>query len=390
MFLVSSGASGFRGGAAATPVKIPSWDPSLQYIGRFETRGGARLFDFAGCEIRARLVLSAPATATVELAQRHLPVPPDAHGNTINSGFESNAFVVFVNGTRQGPGGHNASFVTTKDQQDSVPYEFPLADLPAGTHDIRVIKATEPDWNGGDPVPNYMAFTGFHLWPVKSSSDFAAGCGTLPPLPARKLEFLGDSITAGFCNECLTDPPDHREAYLATWDFQVAKHLNAQVHTEAWSGLGMVKNCCLGNTTMPGIFRRTLATENVDDTWDFLAWKPDALIVNLGTNDGDAVLDPDYDYVGVYANLVADAARLYGVDRMHAFLACGPMSDEYCDPVFKVIANLTARGVKAHFLDQRGFLNGTFGPACCGHPSIEVDTAIAKKTAATIKEALGW
>jgi hypothetical protein len=39
---------------------------------------------------------------------------------------------------------------------------------------------------------------------------------------------------------------------------------------------------------------------------------------------------------------------------------------------------------------QRGFLNGTFGPACCGHPSIEVDTAMAKSGAAFIKQTLGW
>ena len=51
---------------------------------------------------------------------------------------------------------------------------------------------------------------------------------------------------------------------------------------------------------------------------------------------------------------------------------------------------MKAHGVKAHFLDQRGFLNGTFGPACCGHPSIEVDTAMAKSDAAFIKRTLGW
>jgi len=39
---------------------------------------------------------------------------------------------------------------------------------------------------------------------------------------------------------------------------------------------------------------------------------------------------------------------------------------------------------------QRGFLGGKFGPACCGHPSIEVDTAMAKSGAAFIKQTLGW
>ena len=34
------------------------------------------------------------------------------------------------------------------------------------------------------------------------------------------------------------------------------------------------------------------------------------------------------------------------------FLACGPMSESYCKPVQDVIEAVTAKGVKAHFLDQ--------------------------------------
>ena len=96
-------------------------------------------------------------------------------------------------------------------------------------------------------------------------------------------------------------PADHNEAYDATWDFQIGELLNAQVHTAAWvstatvypshlatrssdadgccrqSGLGMYHNCCGGNTTMPSIFSRTLATVNKDNTWQWSDWVPDAL-----------------------------------------------------------------------------------------------------------------
>jgi hypothetical protein len=51
-------------------------------------------FDMPGFEIRSQITLSAPATLTVSLAQKHQPVPPNPDGNTKNSGFESNAFVV--------------------------------------------------------------------------------------------------------------------------------------------------------------------------------------------------------------------------------------------------------------------------------------------------------
>jgi len=141
---------------------------------------------------------------------------------------------------------------------------------------------------------------------------------------------------------------------------------------------------------MPLVFSRTLATVNRDGTWDFGRWVPDALVVNLGTNDGDAATDPRFDYVGVYADLVATAAQRYGIDKLQVFVACGPMSETYCGPVQAVLANLTSRGVRATFLDQRGYLNGTFGPGCCGHPSIEVDEAIAESAAAVIRRTLDW
>jgi hypothetical protein len=46
----------------------------------------------------------------------------------------------------------------------------------------------------------------------------------------------------------------------------------------------MVRNCCGGNTTMPSIYSRALATVNADNSWDFKSWTADALVINLGTS----------------------------------------------------------------------------------------------------------
>jgi hypothetical protein len=88
-----------------------------------------------------------------------------------------------------------------------------------------------------------------------------------------------------------------------------------------------------------------------------------------------------------YIDVVMQASQNYG-PNLHVFLACGPMSETYCAPVQQVLAAVTAKGVKAHFLDQRGFLNGTLG--CCGHPDMEVASNMAESGAAFIKAALGW
>ena len=117
----------------------------------------------------------------------------------------------------------------------------------------------------------------------------------------------------------------------------------------------MVRNCCGGNTTMPSIFSRTLATVNTDGSWwenaASATWKADALVINLGTNDGSAAIDPEYTYVKTYAEVVMNASKHYG-PGLDVFLACGPMSTTYCAPVARIISMVKAEGVKAHFLDQ--------------------------------------
>ncbi len=125
--------------AARSPaaVFIAATEPQLQLVGRFASVGSEQLFDQPGCEIRARLQLDVAATVTVQLGQRHLPPPPGASGNSKNSGFQENAFVVWVDGQRQGPGGFNATFATSRDQEDGVAYSFNIttggAPLDAGT-----------------------------------------------------------------------------------------------------------------------------------------------------------------------------------------------------------------------------------------------------------------
>ena len=159
---------------------------------------------------------------------------------------------------------------------------------------------------------------------------------------------------------------------------------------------------CGGATLMSDVWKRTLASvpsPNASDPhgtapgnrWDFSRWAPDALVINLGTNDELNARKANIEaYNATYLVLVTAAAAAYGPET-HFFLACGPMSTAYCDEVHWVIAAAAAAGVKSlSFLDQRGFLDGRFAPACCGHPSVEVDAAMARNASAVIGRAMGW
>ncbi len=108
---------------------------------------------------------------------------------------------------------------------------------------------------------------------------------TEPPLrPIRKMEFYGDSITAGLA---LDAPDDNQNAvntnsYL-TYSSITARNLNAEHHTTAVSGIGLVISWFDGN--MPKDYYYRLVGSNGSSCWDFNEWKPDLILINLGQND---------------------------------------------------------------------------------------------------------
>ena len=139
----------------------------------------------------------------------------------------------------------------------------------------------QTDYNNLDPSPNFVTFHGFLL--------DSGNIESLKSLPTRRIEFIGDSITAGFCNLCPVDnnPTYEVESFALSWPSLVSQRLNATYHTSAWSGFGMVRNCCGGSTYMPEIFTRILGSVvGVGNDWNFSDWIPDVVVINLGTNDG--------------------------------------------------------------------------------------------------------
>lgn len=90
---------------------------------------------------------------------------------------------------------------------------------------------------------------------------------TPPARPTRRLEFLGDSITAGYGNLCGHDGLGQSQLkaasnhYLA-WGSVLCRSLGAECHTTAWSGRGLVvnRNGRRGSETMPHVYRRTLVS----------------------------------------------------------------------------------------------------------------------------------
>ena len=185
--------------------------------------------------------------------------------------------------------------------------------LAAGTHDVLVFRRDEA-------FDNPSAFIGF---------DFGSGGALLSPpaAPAHRIELVGDSISAGYGNECTNASQGFAAAteneYIAYGPL-TARTLGADIHVIAWSGKGLYRNLDGSTTeTMPILWQRTLPTDS-SSHWDPSQWIPDAVVINLGTNDFNASGgDPSASYQSTYLQFVIQLETAY--PGVSIFAAVGPM-----------------------------------------------------------------
>lgn len=130
-----------------------------------------------------------------------------------------------------------------------------------------------------------------------------------PPKYDYKIEFIGDSITSGEGTYGAREDVDWLAMYMSVsnnYAAMTAKALNADYHIFSQGGWGVY--CGWDNDVrhnIPSVYERVCGLAigelneglGTQDMYDF-SWQPDAIVVNLGTNDETAFhqppfLDPD-------------------------------------------------------------------------------------------------
>jgi lysophospholipase L1-like esterase len=134
------------------------------------------------------------------------------------------------------------------------------------SHTLEVYKVTE------DGV---MTFGGFQL------AD--GGFETTPASPKRRMEFIGDSDTAGWCADGSSKTGDKEtkfeDAYV-TWAQQLARSFRAEPMVEAVSGWGVTSS----STPIQTVLDYTVRSSKTKK-WDYSKWIPDAVVILIGPND---------------------------------------------------------------------------------------------------------
>jgi hypothetical protein len=242
--------------------------------------------------------------------------------------------------------------------------------------------------------------------PYSVVSGFAAGTPGAPPaFSGRLIEVIGDSISAGFGNLGMeqhqnggADPnggcvfeTKTESAYLA-YGHVAARAVNADASVLAGSGWGIYSDAG-GDTqnVMPALFLNTVG-EQKTPAWSFAA-KPQAVIINLGTNDSAAhnltadKFKPAYSAFlatvrGKYPDaliLCAVGSMLSGTDRTNAVKYINEM-----------VADLAGKGDQKVKLLDLGTQDALKGTGCAWHPNVAEDARMAGLLAAELKSSLGW
>lgn len=347
LIFIASWSFAWAGEASPLPLAVPAGDSHLRYSGRWDTRdaAGPRAM-WSACSVSLRFTGSAL--------------------NVTLGGQGGNAFQVAVDGKP-------TAVITLADGQTLYAVASELA---KGEHTVELCKRTEA-------FAGIVQVKGFQL---------AAG-GKLLDLPkvTRRVEFIGDSITAGYGNEAASKEEHFKNqtenAWLA-WGAVAARALKAELMCEAQSGIWLMDNG--KDEPMPKRWDRTFPND-AGTTWDFTRWQPDAVVVNLGTNDSNRPIDAKT-WSDAYRAFIARIRAAY--PKAHLFLTIGSMGhgpNGVIPGLNTAIAEACRKSgdAKVHALALAN-QDGANGIGADWHPSVKTHQLMADAITAAIGKELGW
>lgn len=255
--------------------------------------------------------------------------------------------------------------------------EYVVAEgLSAGEHTIGIFKRTEAEV--GAVTLLGLTTDGTFLPP--------------PPPAARRIELVGDSITAGYGTEgkgplCPFKP--EQESEFDAYGAIAARALGAERVTLAWSGRTIGQLAAVYDRVMP----MDAESPRADASFD-----AQLVVVNLGTNNF-AIGDPgELGWFKAYATLVEKIRAAH--PKALILLVLGPMlTDAYPlgrKSLTKARMYMRATFTKLRATDDRIELlelpeqKHSDGLGCNFHPSKKTHAMMAERLVAFAKERLGW
>jgi len=234
--------------------------------------------------------------------------------------------------------------------------------------------------------------------------------GTLgPDIPpkTRRIEVIGDSITSAYgiggTLPCINSAA--LEVISEGYSIRTADALNADLSIISWSGIGIIRNYASGQVDTSPIMPERYSKYGANDASGSYTFPsslaPDAIVINLGTNDfGHNNVRPRLtgdEYTAAMVDFVRDISSGYGNNATFFLLTSPMLNDGYpAGEMVKstqrkglqdAVAQLGGDGVEAHVVDwpDQGSDLG-----CDYHPTPNTNEIGTEILVDAIEEVLGW
>ncbi|HVZ64682.1 MAG TPA: SGNH/GDSL hydrolase family protein [Lacunisphaera sp.] len=217
-----------------------------------------------------------------------------------------------------------------------------------------------------------------------------------PALPARKLMFIGDSVTSGAMTAWTPDR-ENRDAAVnsngrLTYGMILARQLGAQCHLVSYGGRGLIRDWQgIRKTNNAPQFYELALPDDPKARWDHARYVPDAIGIQLGTNDFSSGIPDEVEFVDAYVEFLAKVRR--DAPRAFIFLMDSPIVNDEPGKPRRTVLHAYLEEIVARANDPRvrlAPLPHYPGVPHNGHPSAEEHVAMAKELAPLFKAALGW
>lgn len=340
---------------------------SVHFVGRFLQNPNGPLFSWPSSTLETNFSGTGISVELNELG----------YFLTYSGKTEGNIYEILIDGT-------TTTLATT---QGSGTYKL-ASGLTLGAHSLRMRKLTEAGIGA-------VQFGGFEV---------IGGSITPTVYPTkRKLLVIGDSLSAGYgvlgtSASCTYSPVTQSvsRAYGPT----AADALDAEVHVIAWSGKGIARNVNNSDqNTMSDLYLRAVPGINTV-AFDMNTYVPDAIAINLGTNDFSASTAPVQSvFVAKYAAMLSNLRTLY--PKAYIFCLQGPiLSDDYSSQPAVTKPLTTAKGYITEAMSQAGnsnmslleFPNTITGAqlGCDHHPNQAAQATMGSLLEQALKQTLSW
>ena len=376
----------------AAPTTVPATDAVLRWSGRVERRAtdGSVAFDCEGARID--VVVSGATSVTIRVNSTFLShAPPRTSGSVGGSGGSGGAsggdgvarslqdssfpkfgvFRALVDGARVFEG--QDGVVVMPGEADFVVVAGLDASAP---HNVSILYTTDSVYNTWPDVD----CPGCVMRVLSVSTD---GAFSQAAERARRMMIFGDSITAANqvskpCDNATDN--DHSRSY----GFLLCEAFEANCSTVAVSSKGLMRNCCDSLPVTVPVFAQRTFMQDAASAFDYASEPPpDAVLINLGTNDGDGDAAWEAAFVATYVAFMRNITRWTAKSDIVFLCAVGAITDRPLPLVERAMA--AAPELTTVLVNMMGAtLDG------CGHPGVVGQPQMAAIALPIVAKATGW